>query len=65
MVIKLSDRVFNNEALKKLLYYNSFIVGNLLREGAQGEVLDMVMISMVGMGGFAYDENRDESRGRD
>ena len=62
-MIQLPKQVSSNEVLKRLFYHNSFTVGEMLREELSDVALNVAMISMIGMGGFAYD--KDESRGRD
>ena len=64
-MIRLPKQVVSNDVLKRLFYHNSFSVGEMLREGLSDLALNVAMISMIGMGGFAYDEHKDESRGRD
>ena len=64
-MIRLPKQVISNDVLKRLFYHNSFSVGEMLREELSDLALNVAMISMIGMGGFAYDENKSESGGRD
>lgn len=65
-MIRLPKQVSSNDVLKRLFYHNSFSVGEMLREGLSDLALNVAMISMIGMGGFAYDnEHKSESGGRD
>ena len=64
-MIRLPNQVISNDVLKRLFYHNSFSVGEMLRDGLSDLALNVAMISMIGMGGFAYDEHKDESGGRD
>lgn len=62
-MIRLPKQVISNDVLKRLFYHNSFTVGEMMRDELSDLALNVAMISMIGMGGFAYD--KDESRGRD
>ena len=62
-MIRLPKQVLNSDTLKRLMYHNAFTVGEMLREELSDVALNVAMISMIGMGGFAYD--KDESGGRD
>ena len=64
-MIRLPKQVVSNDVLKRLFYHNSFSVGEMLREELSDLALNVAMISMIGMGGFAYDEHKSESGGRD
>ena len=61
-MIRLPKQVTSNDVLKRLFYHNSFSVGEMLREELSDLALNVAMISMIGMGGFAYD--KDESGGQ-
>lgn len=65
-MIQLPKQVTSNDVLKRLFYHNSFTVGEMMRDELSDVALNVAMISMIGMGGFAYDENKetkDESGG--
>ena len=61
-MIRLPKQVISNDVLKRLFYHNSFSVGEMLREELSDLALNVAMISMIGMGGFAYDN---EQKGED
>ena len=61
-MIQLPKQVTSNDVLKRLFYHNSFTVGEMLREELSDVALNVAMISMIGMGGFAYDN---EQKGED
>ncbi len=61
-MIRLPKQVVSNDVLKRLFYHNSFSVGEMLREELSDLALNVAMISMIGMGGFAYDN---EQKGED
>lgn len=63
-MIQLPKQVLNSDVLKRLMYYNAFTVGEMVRDDLSDAALQVAMISMIGMGGFAYDENKDESGGQ-
>lgn len=64
-MIQLPKQVTSNDVLKRLFYHNSFTVGEMLREELSDVALNVAMISMIGMGGFAYDVAKAEIGGRD
>ena len=64
-MIQLPKQVTSNDVLKRLFYHNSFSVGEMLREELSDLALNVAMISMIGMGGFAYDnKQKGESEGQ-
>lgn len=63
-MIQLPKQVLNSDILKRLMYHNMFMVGEMLSKNITDEDLNVVLISMIGMGGFAYDVHRDESKGQ-
>ena len=64
-MIRLPKQVVSNDVLKRLFYHNSFSVGEMLREELSDLALNVAMISMIGTGGFAYDnEHKSENGGQ-
>lgn len=63
-MIRLPKQVRNNDVLKRLMYFNAFTVGDMISEQVSEEAVSIVMISMIGMGGFAHDEREEEYRSR-
>ena len=58
-MVKLPNLVETNDVLKRIVYYNAFSLGEMLRDDISDEALSMALISTIGTGGFAYEAESD------
>lgn len=58
-MVKLPSLVETNDVLRRIVYFNAFSLGDMLKENVSDEALSMALISTIGTGGFAYEEGNE------
>lgn len=60
-MVKLPSLVETNDVLRRIVYFNAFSLGDMLKENVSDEALSMALISSIGTGRFAYEEEVEDN----